>query len=72
MLVHPKEEISRYEHIHKYIIHKNEFRFKKDFVELGLLGQGDFGEVYKVRQKMDGLLYALKRTRNPLKGSREE
>ena len=48
------------------------FRFKQDFVQLGILGQGDFGEVFKVKSRIDGLTYAIKRTRHPLNGSRQE
>ena len=48
------------------------FRFKQDFVQLGILGQGDFGEVFKVKSRIDGLAYAIKRTRHPLNGSRQE
>ena len=48
------------------------FRFKQDFVQLGILGQGDFGEVFKVKSRLDGLTYAIKRTRHPLNGSRQE
>jgi len=47
-------------------------RFKQDFVQLGILGQGDFGEVFKVKSRIDGLTYAIKRTRHPLNGSRQE
>ena len=48
------------------------FNFKQDFVQLDILGQGDFGEVFKVKSRIDGLTYAIKRTRHPLNGSRQE
>ena len=48
------------------------FSFKQDFVQLDILGQGDFGEVFKVKSRIDGLTYAIKRTRQPLNGSRQE
>lgn len=47
-------------------------RYRQDFVQLGILGQGDFGEVFKVKSRIDGLTYAIKRTRHPLNGSRQE
>jgi len=34
-------------------------RFKQDFIQLGILGQGDFGEVFKVKSRIDGLTYAI-------------
>ena len=43
-----------------------------EFVELESLGVGQFGEVFKVQNRQDGCLYAIKRTRNPVKGSRQE
>ena len=51
---------------------KQNFRLKKEFVHLGNLGTGTFGDVVKVRNRYDGLIYAIKKTRNPLKGSRQE
>ena len=33
----------------------------EDFEILEELGQGAFGTVYKVRRKVDGLIYAMKR-----------
>ncbi|RKP19124.1 kinase-like protein [Rozella allomycis CSF55] len=36
-------------------------RFKSDFDEIELLGRGGFGEVVKVRNKLDGRYYAVKR-----------
>ena len=40
-------------------------RYRSDFEELQLLGRGGFGEVFKVRNRVDQLLYAVKRI--PLK-----
>jgi len=36
-------------------------RYQQDFEELGLLGRGGFGEVRKCRNRIDGLVYAVKR-----------
>ena len=36
-------------------------RFETDFEEVGILGQGGFGQVLKVRNRIDGRLYAIKR-----------
>lgn len=47
-------------------------RYKKEFVELSPLGTGEHGDVLKVRNRLDGMVYAIKKTRNPLKGSRQE
>ena len=35
-------------------------RYRMDFEELGELGRGGFGQVLKVRNRMDGMLYAVK------------
>ena len=58
--------------MHGQIITQTVFRFKQNFLPLGILGQGDFGEVFKVKSRIDGLTYAIKRTRHPLNGSRQE
>ena len=34
-------------------------RFETDFETLSFLGQGAFGEVFKVRNRLDGQVYAL-------------
>ena len=36
-------------------------RYKKDFEEIELLGEGGFGCVYEVRNKLDGKRYAVKK-----------
>lgn len=36
-------------------------RFKNEFIEEGRLGKGGFGEVIKVRKKIDGQTYAIKK-----------
>lgn len=35
-------------------------RFRLDFDDLGILGSGGFAEVHRVRNKIDGRLYAAK------------
>lgn len=54
------------------LIHNGSSRYKKEFVELAPLGTGEHGDVLKVRNRFDGMVYAIKKTRNPLKGSRQE
>ena len=36
-------------------------RYARDFSELGIVGKGGYGKVYKVKHKLDGHLYAVKR-----------
>lgn len=48
-----------------YKVHTNpekpfKSRYEEDFVEIEKLGRGGYGAVYKVQNKLDGLLYALK------------
>ena len=41
-------------------------RYRADFKELQLLGRGSFASVHAVRGRLDGALYAVKRTTRPL------
>ncbi|KAJ3163141.1 Eukaryotic translation initiation factor 2-alpha kinase [Geranomyces michiganensis] len=38
-------------------------RYAEDFVELEMLGKGAFGRVYRVRNRLDGIEYAIKKVR---------
>ncbi|VEU22441.1 DEKNAAC103430 [Brettanomyces naardenensis] len=39
-------------------------RYVQDFEEVGILGKGGYGEVVKVRNKLDGRFYAVKKIRH--------
>ncbi|KAH9190716.1 hypothetical protein AeNC1_007316, partial [Aphanomyces euteiches] len=46
----------------------NMSRYARDFDEMGLLGQGGFGQVFKARHKLDGICYAIKQVQFLNKG----
>ncbi|KAG1140239.1 hypothetical protein G6F37_009236 [Rhizopus arrhizus] len=48
-----------------------ESRYKTDFEEIEFLGKGGFGEVIKVRNRLDGRLYAIKKIRLDPKDSED-
>lgn len=47
-------------------------RYALEFLEEELLGSGDFGEVYKCLKYMDGMTYAVKRTKRPVANTAQE
>ncbi|XP_060111328.1 membrane-associated tyrosine- and threonine-specific cdc2-inhibitory kinase [Heteronotia binoei] len=55
-------------HSRSYDASKKELFFRQCFQQLSRLGRGSFGEVYKVRCKEDGQLYAVKRSVEPFRG----
>ncbi|XP_058839906.1 wee1-like protein kinase [Topomyia yanbarensis] len=44
-------------------------RYEKEFLELSLLGVGEFGEVYQCINRLDGCVYAIKKSIKPVAGS---
>ncbi|KAL4712144.1 hypothetical protein ACJJTC_011005 [Scirpophaga incertulas] len=53
----------------KRLRESNISRYKVEFVELGVIGRGEFGVVTKCVNKLDGCVYAVKRSIRPVAGS---
>lgn len=49
--------------------HSNISRYQKEFVEMSLLGVGEFGLVYQCLNRLDGCVYAIKKSIKPVAGS---
>jgi wee1-like protein kinase len=47
-------------------------RYKAEFKEISLIGSGEHGAVFKCRNRLDGCIYALKRSKQPLTASVDE
>eukprot|EP00039_Didymoeca_costata_P019442 m.337553 g.337553 ORF g.337553 m.337553 type:complete len:589 (-) comp18162_c0_seq1:2763-4529(-) len=47
-------------------------RFHQEFEELSVLGSGEFGTVLKCRNRLDGFVYAIKRSKHPIHGIADE
>lgn len=55
MMKHPNEEVVKMRY------HHSRGRYLAEFEEMDLIGEGGFGKVYKVRHKLDGNIYAIKK-----------
>ncbi|XP_059484068.1 wee1-like protein kinase 2 [Neocloeon triangulifer] len=47
-------------------------RYHKEFHEVALIGAGEFGSVHKCINRLDGCIYAIKRSIQPIAGSADE
>ncbi|KAL0852213.1 hypothetical protein ABMA28_000432 [Loxostege sticticalis] len=56
----------------KRLRESNISRYNIEFIELGVIGRGQFGRVTKCVNKLDGCVYALKRSLRPVAGSAAE
>lgn len=41
-------------------------RYKKEFLELAVIGVGQFGKVYQCLNRLDGCIYAIKKSIKPI------
>jgi len=47
-------------------------RYNKEFIEEELIGEGEFGSVYRCTKRLDGIEYAIKKSIKPVTGSSSE
>lgn len=47
-------------------------RYESEFLELTEVGNGEFGSVYKCLHRLDGCVYAIKKSRKPMRGTQDE
>ncbi|KAG8196799.1 hypothetical protein JTE90_027517 [Oedothorax gibbosus] len=47
-------------------------RYENEFLEVGEIGSGEFGSVFRCINRLDGCVYAIKKSRKPLKGTSDE
>lgn len=50
----------------------NTSRFEEEFHVVRILGEGQFGDVYKCFNRLDGCLYAIKKSKLPVAGTSYE
>ncbi|XP_063372196.1 wee1-like protein kinase [Cydia amplana] len=56
----------------KRLRESNISRYNVEFIELDVIGRGEFGRVTRCVNKLDGCVYALKRSLRPVAGSAQE
>ncbi|XP_012539238.1 wee1-like protein kinase 2 isoform X2 [Monomorium pharaonis] len=73
-IVDSEDSDNEYEHATKRVAlqDSNISRYHKEFHELGLIGTGEFGSVYKCINRLDGCTYAIKKSLKPVAGSISE
>lgn len=73
-LADSEDSDNEYEHATKRVAlqDSNISRYHKEFHELGLIGVGEFGSVYKCINRLDGCTYAIKKSIKPVANSTNE